>query len=97
VGTNWRYLITELFIALPPALSGIACKAEHNQVSVQKSEEYKTPGAHVFSAEVPGSMLTAEPVKVDFGLDKTMLPGDVDKRQLGIVAGSVSLTSKWWK
>jgi len=74
-------------------LNDITITASINGAALN-SEEYKTPGAYVFSAEVPGSMLTAESVKVDFALDKTMPPGDVDKRPLGIIAGSVSLTSK---
>jgi hypothetical protein len=74
-------------------LNTIAITASINGAAL-KSDEYKTPGANVFSADVPGSLLTGESVDVDFALDKTMPPGDVDKRRLGIIAGSVSLTSK---
>jgi hypothetical protein len=33
-------------------------------------------------------------VKVDFALDKTLPPGPVDKRELGVVAQSVGIAGK---
>jgi hypothetical protein len=181
--TSKRCLIAALFIALPLALSGIACKGEHNRVAVQNEEpytarslvstvrmndpkagaqlltgfyavennawrwtarqfsvllrtppaaaqrgatvalaftlpdvaikklknitiaasidgtplistEYTSAGSYVFNADVPASMLPAGSVKVVFTLDKSLPPDGADKRELGIVAGSVSLTSK---
>jgi hypothetical protein len=58
-----------------------------------KSAEYKAAGAETFTADVPTSMLTADSVKVDFALDKT-LPPSVDKRELGVIATSVGISSK---
>jgi len=58
-----------------------------------KSAEYGTPGSYVFSADVPASLLTAESVKVDFFLNKTMRP-DGDARVLGVVANSVSIAPR---
>jgi hypothetical protein len=58
-----------------------------------KSEKYNMPGPYVFSADVPAAMLTADSVKVDFTVDRTMRP-DGDKRDLGIIANSVNITSK---
>jgi hypothetical protein len=74
-------------------LKDIAITASINGTAL-KSEDYKTPGAYVFAADVPGSLLAADSVQVDFALDKTMPPGDVDRRQLGVIAGSVSLSPK---
>jgi hypothetical protein len=58
-----------------------------------KSATYSAPGANVFSADVPTSMLAADSVTVDFALDKTMRP-DGDARDLGVIAGSVGLVAK---
>ncbi len=58
-----------------------------------KSEEFDTPGAHVFSADVPASLLTAESVKVDFAVNKTMRP-DGDQRDLAVIANSVAISSR---
>jgi hypothetical protein len=52
-----------------------------------------TTGPGVFAAEVPATLLTADSIKVDYELDKTFQP-EADKRQLGIIAMSVGLTSK---
>ena len=54
---------------------------------------YEKGGSNIYTADIPPSLLTGESVSVDFALDKT-LPPDVDKRQLGIVATSVGLSSK---
>lgn len=57
------------------------------------SAEYNAAGPYVFSADVPASLLTAESVKVDFALDKS-LPPEIDKRELGIIATYVGVSSK---
>jgi hypothetical protein len=57
------------------------------------SADYKAAGAFVFSTEVPASLLTTDTVKVDFALDKS-LPPEIDKRELGIIASSVGITSR---
>jgi hypothetical protein len=58
-----------------------------------KSAKYDTPGSYVFNADVPASMLSTESVKVDFALDNSFRLGE-DKRELGIVAASVSIAPK---
>jgi hypothetical protein len=58
-----------------------------------KSAAYNAPGAQVFSADVPASMLAADSIKVDFALDKTLQP-EGDKRELGVIANSVGLVGK---
>jgi hypothetical protein len=58
-----------------------------------KSAEFESPGPYVFAADVPASMLTADSVKVDFALDKSVPPG-ADKRELGIIAKSVSISPR---
>jgi hypothetical protein len=54
---------------------------------------YDKPGTNIYTADIPPSLLAGESVSVDFALDKTV-PPDVDKRELGIVATSVGLSSK---
>jgi hypothetical protein len=73
-------------------LGTIALNATINGTTLT-STEYNAAGSYVFSADVPASMLTAESVKVDFALDKTMRP-DVDKRELGIIANSVAIGAR---
>ena len=59
-----------------------------------KAQEYDTPGAYVLSADVPpGPQLRADSITVDFTVNKTMRP-DGDKRDLAIVATSVSISPK---
>jgi hypothetical protein len=58
------------------------------------STDYETAGSYVFNADVPASMLTAESVRVDFALDKSLPPTGGDKRELGIVANSVGIGAR---
>ncbi len=73
-------------------LGTIALNASINGTTLT-SVEYNAAGSYVFNADVPASMLTAESVKVDFALDKTMRP-DGDQRVLGIIANSVAIASR---
>jgi hypothetical protein len=59
-----------------------------------KAQEYDTPGTYILSADVPpGPQLQADTIQVDFAADKTYsAPGD--KRELAIVANSVSIKPK---
>ncbi len=59
-----------------------------------KSGEYDTAGPYVLSADIPaGLQLKGDSVTVDFTVNKTMRP-DGDKRELAIVANSVSIAAK---
>ncbi len=59
-----------------------------------KSQEYDTAGPYVLSGDIPaGPQLNAESITVDFSVNKTMQP-EGDKRELAIVANSVSLAPK---
>lgn len=59
-----------------------------------KSESYTSAGKYVYTADVPASMLTADTVKVDFSLDKSLPPSSSDRRELGVIATSVGIASK---
>jgi hypothetical protein len=74
-------------------IDSIALTASINGMPL-KSETYSKTGNYVYTADVPASMLTGATVKVDFALDKTLPPGPVDKRELGVVAQSVGIAGK---
>jgi len=59
-----------------------------------KAQEYDSPGPYVFKADIPaGQVPSAESVTVDFAVNGTFRP-DGDKRDLAIVANSVSIAAK---
>lgn len=62
--------------------------------TVVGTETLSKLGEFVFEKDVPGNLLTTNPIKVEFSLDKFLPPGTVDKRQLGIVATSIGFESK---
>jgi hypothetical protein len=57
-------------------------------------ETYSKPGKSVYTREVPAALLTGHEVRIDFELDKAMMPGNGDRRELGIVADLVGLETK---
>jgi hypothetical protein len=62
--------------------------------TVLAPETYTQPGEHVYRRDVAANLLAADAVRVDFGLDKAIPPGDVDKRELGVVASSVGFVAR---
>ncbi len=72
-------------------LKTVAITASVNGTKL-KSARFDKPGANIFTADVPPALLTGDSVRVDFALDKTV-PPDVDKRDLGVVAASVGISS----
>ena len=58
------------------------------------SETYTNPGDYTYRRDVSPTLLAGDSVRVDFDLDKAVPPGDVDKRELGVVAASVALVAK---
>ena len=58
------------------------------------AETYTQPGEFVYSREIPAKLLTGDTVKVEFTLDKSLPPGDVDARELGVIFSSVALEPK---
>ena len=59
-----------------------------------KSEKYSTPGSYTFTADIPPDQLTKETITVDFALDKSLTPGMVENRNLGLIAMAVGIESK---
>lgn len=57
-------------------------------------ETYTKPGGYVYSQEVPAKAFTKSTVVVDFKLDKSLPPGDVDRRELGVVMTAVGFEAR---
>jgi len=54
---------------------------------------YTTPGNHDYTRDVPASYLVDKNVRVDFSLDKSLPPGPVDRRELGIIVREIGLVT----
>ena len=54
-------------------------------------ETYSAPGAYVYQRQVPAAELSKADVTIAFSLDKSMVPGGPDLRDLGIVVTTLSL------
>ena len=57
-------------------------------------ETYAKDGAYEYKRDIPASLLSGAAVRVDFRVDKTMVPGGADNRELAIVARTVGLEAK---
>jgi len=57
-------------------------------------ETYSRAGEYAYRRDIPASALAADSIRIDFELDKAIPPGDVDKRELGVVASSIALVAK---
>jgi hypothetical protein len=57
-------------------------------------EVYSKAGEYVYRRDVDAALLTGNPVRVDFHLDRAIPPNDVDRRELGIVVSSIGLSAK---
>ena len=57
-------------------------------------EVYKNAGKAIYRRDVPASMLSGNAVRVDFALNRVMVPGKGDTRELGIIADRVGLEVK---
>ena len=55
-------------------------------------ETYSAPGNYVYRRAVPAALLTDDPVRVDFALDKVIPPTGPDIRNLGIVVLAIGLS-----
>ena len=52
---------------------------------------FASAGEHLFQTRVPEKLRECEPLVIEFTLDKSVPPGPVDKRELGVVVTSVEL------
>ena len=89
--------VLELHLTVPPPsiqkLGSITLSASAGGTPLAP-ETYSKAGEYTYRRDVPSNLLAGDAVRIDFQLDKAVPPGDVDKRELGIVASSVGLVSK---
>ena len=57
-------------------------------------ETYQTAGPALYTRDVPASLLSGNTVRVDFELNRVMVPGKGDTRELGVIADRVGLEAK---
>lgn len=57
-------------------------------------ETYTQAGEFTYEREVPAAVMARDALKIEFALDKSLPPGTVDLRELGVIASSVGLESK---
>lgn len=57
-------------------------------------ETYTQPGQFTYSRDVPAQVLAGETAKVEFALNKAVPPGDLDRRELGVIVLSVGFDAK---
>ncbi|HLN00919.1 MAG TPA: hypothetical protein VK335_16645 [Bryobacteraceae bacterium] len=57
-------------------------------------ETYLQPCDAVYARDIPPGILSGDSVRVDFALDKAILPSQGDGRELGVIAHSLSLETK---
>jgi hypothetical protein len=55
---------------------------------------YTKPGQYTYTRDVPSDKLQSETVRIDFALDHTLPPTEIDHRQLGIIVSEVGLVAK---
>ncbi len=55
---------------------------------------YTKPGQYTYTRDVPPDKLQSETVRIEFALDHTLPPTDIDHRQLGIIVSEVGLVAK---
>lgn len=55
---------------------------------------YTKSGQYTYTRDVPSDKLQSETVRIDFSLDHTLPPTDIDHRQLGIIVSEVGLVAK---
>lgn len=59
-----------------------------------KPETYSVSGEHVYSREVPGTLLAGEGVLAEFAVDKTYPPSASDPRELGLIVTTIGFEAK---
>lgn len=57
-------------------------------------ETYRTSGVQTYTQTISPELLTGQGVQVDFTVNPVLPPGAADKRELGVIASSVSLEAK---
>jgi hypothetical protein len=96
-GSSQKGAVLNVQLAIPdPVINQLKAVSLSGNVGTAplSPESYTQTGQYTYTRDVPPSALTGESVRIDFQLDKSIPPGDVDKRELGIIVNSVSLDAK---
>jgi hypothetical protein len=56
-------------------------------------EKYAAAGSYVYTRNLPASALAGDSISVEFGTDKAMPAGKIEKRELALIVTSVGLVS----
>ncbi len=73
-------------------LSKVTLSARVNGVAVEP-QSYAGDGEHVYERQLPKGMAGDEAAEVEFELDRVIAPEGDEKRELGVIALSVELSS----
>jgi len=57
-------------------------------------QTYSTTGEHLYERDIPATSLSSDAVTIDFELNKFLASGQVELRELGVVASTVGLLQK---
>ena len=88
-------LVLRLMVPDPIANKLAPIKLSASVEGVALPEETLTKsGEAVYSREVPARALAKSVVSVDFALDKSLPPGDADRRELGVVVTTVGFEAR---
>ena len=85
-----KFSVPEVAIA---KLKSVGLEATLNGKTLGR-ETYQHAGEFIYSRDIPAHLLTYEPVKIDFSLDKVLPATPGDKRDLGVIAISVGFEPK---
>ena len=89
-----RLVTLELRFAIPKVsmqrLSSLTLSATVNSMSVG-AETFGKSGNYTFSKQIPSEAIKEKIARVEFQLDKAIAAGEMEARELGLVATSVAL------
>ena len=87
---EFRFTIPEVVISL---LHSVTLGASIRDVRLAR-ETYRQAGTEVYARDVPARVLSGDTVRLDFTLEKAILPSQGDGRELGVIADRLSLVTK---
>jgi hypothetical protein len=85
-----RFSVPEVVIQ---KLKTVTLSASVNGLALSP-QQYTSSGFYTYKREIPADRLQRGQAVVEFSLDKALEPGEVERRQLGIIASQVGLESK---
>lgn len=86
----FRFVLPE---SVTSKVGGVRITATINKVTLAP-EAYDKTGEHMYRREVPASALQGETVTVDFSCDKYLAAGQVESRELALIAYVIGLEAK---